>query len=91
MTEEVVSVAIQGTGDVLTFTAEYEAVDAVSIRGRLHFIEGGRAEYLLHSDAAKHLWLNGDRDCYELTVDPLGDTFIGRRINLRNPLHRASS
>lgn len=86
MTEEVVSVAIRGTDEVLIFTAEYEEVDPTTLRGRLHFIEGGRAEYLLHSDAEKHLWIHDNRDCYALTVDPAGDTFVARKIDPPFPL-----
>ena len=79
MTEEVVSVTIQG--EVLILNAEYEQVDAVAIRGRLHFIEGGRVESLLHSEGDKHLWLHDDRECYLMTVDSAGDTFVARRID----------
>jgi len=75
-----VSVAIRDSHEVLTFTAEYEQVDATSIRGRLHFLEGGRAEYLLHGQGEKLLWVNDNRDCYALSVDPDGDSFIGRRV-----------
>jgi len=73
-------VAIRDAHEVLTFPAEYEQVDATSIRGRLHFLEGGRAEYLLHGGGDKVIWVNNNRDCYTLTVDPEGDSFVGRKL-----------
>jgi len=82
MRDEVVSVNITRTGDVLTFPAEYEEVDGTALRGRLHFIEGGRAEYLLHQDGEKHLWIGDSAECYALTVDPASNAFIARKLEM---------
>jgi len=82
MKQEVVSIDIASAGEVVILSAEYEEVDATAIRGRLDFTEGGRTEFLLHGEGEKRLWINDHRDCYSLTVDPQGDTFIARRIEL---------
>lgn len=77
--EDVVSVTV--AGEVLTLTATWEAVDTEAVRGRLHFIEGGRVEALLHGEGEKLLWLNDGRDCFRVTMDTAGDTFVARRVD----------